>query len=94
MTQGPSREYTCSFCGNDQGRIACLVVGRGGVCICDECIILCHEVIEEQGLAMPPSPVAADRLGTRLHEAAMTRKAQLNGYSAEPDPAALLVHRR
>ncbi len=89
MTQRPQREYSCSFCGKDQGHIACLVVGRGGVCICDECIILCHEVIEEQGLAMPPSAATADQLRTRLGEPVWQR----NGHSAESDPPAVLSHR-
>ncbi|GAB3060546.1 ATP-dependent Clp protease ATP-binding subunit ClpX [Salinicoccus sesuvii] len=38
---------TCSFCGKDQEQVKKLIAGSG-VYICNECIELCHEIIEEE----------------------------------------------
>ncbi len=40
-------ELKCSFCGKDQEQVKKLVAGPG-VYICDECIELCNEIIEEE----------------------------------------------
>ena len=37
----------CSFCGKSQKQVKKLIAG-GGVYICDECIDLCNEIIEEE----------------------------------------------
>ena len=37
----------CSFCGKSQKQIKKLIAGPG-VYICDECIDLCNEIIEEE----------------------------------------------
>ena len=37
----------CSFCGKSQNQVKKLIAG-GGVYICDECIELCNEIIEEE----------------------------------------------
>src|SRR3984893_8077363 len=37
----------CSFCGKSQKQVKKLIAGPG-VYICDECIDLCHEIIEEE----------------------------------------------
>ncbi|UNH22528.1 ATP-dependent Clp protease ATP-binding subunit ClpX [Staphylococcus epidermidis] len=37
----------CSFCGNDQDQVKKLVAGSG-VYICNECIELCSEIVEEE----------------------------------------------
>ena len=37
----------CSFCGKSQKQVKKLIAG-GGVYICDECIALCNEIIEEE----------------------------------------------
>ena len=37
----------CSFCGKSQKQVKKLIAGPG-VYICDECIDLCNEIIEEQ----------------------------------------------
>jgi ATP-dependent Clp protease ATP-binding subunit ClpX len=42
----------CSFCGKSQKQVKKLIAGPG-VYICDECIDLCNEIIEEE-LAEPP----------------------------------------
>src|SRR5690242_16153281 len=40
--------YRCSFCGKSQDQVQRLLAGPGGVYICDECIDLCREIIEEE----------------------------------------------
>jgi ATP-dependent Clp protease ATP-binding subunit ClpX len=44
----------CSFCGKSQKQVKKLIAGPG-VYICDECIDLCNEIIEEE-LAEPTEP--------------------------------------
>ncbi|MBI3969829.1 MAG: ATP-dependent Clp protease ATP-binding subunit ClpX [Chloroflexi bacterium] len=41
-------QYRCSFCGKTQEQVRRLIAGPGGVYICDECIELCREIIEEE----------------------------------------------
>jgi ATP-dependent Clp protease ATP-binding subunit ClpX len=40
-------QLKCSFCGKSQEQVRKLVAGPG-VYICDECIELCNEIIEEE----------------------------------------------
>jgi ATP-dependent Clp protease ATP-binding subunit ClpX len=40
--------YRCSFCSKSQDQVQRLIAGPGGVYICDECIDLCREIIEEE----------------------------------------------
>ncbi len=40
-------QLKCSFCGKSQEQVRKLVAGPG-VYICDECIDLCNEIIEEE----------------------------------------------
>lgn len=40
-------QLKCSFCGKDQESVRKLVAGPG-VYICDECIELCTEIVEEE----------------------------------------------
>ena len=40
-------QMKCSFCGKAQDQVRKLVAGPG-VYICDECIELCNEIIEEE----------------------------------------------
>lgn len=38
----------CSFCGKTQDAVRKLIAGPDGIYICDECISLCSEIIEEE----------------------------------------------
>ena len=38
----------CSFCGKPQDAVRKLIAGPDGIYICDECISLCSEIIEEE----------------------------------------------
>ena len=44
---GDSDLLKCSFCGKSQKQVKKLIAGPG-VYICDECIDLCNEIIEEE----------------------------------------------
>jgi ATP-dependent Clp protease ATP-binding subunit ClpX len=46
--------YRCSFCGKSQDQVQRLIAGPGGVYICDECIDLCREIIEEEQSSAKP----------------------------------------
>ena len=38
----------CSFCGKTQDQVRKLIAGSNNVFICDECIELCSEILEEE----------------------------------------------
>ena len=38
----------CSFCGKTQIQVERLIAGPGGVYICNECVVVCAEVIAEE----------------------------------------------
>jgi ATP-dependent Clp protease ATP-binding subunit ClpX len=46
MAYPPAPPRKCSFCGKREDRVKKLVAGPG-VYICNECIVLCYTVIEE-----------------------------------------------
>ena len=41
-------QYNCSFCGKNQDQVKRLIAGPGAVYICDECVELCQEIINEE----------------------------------------------
>jgi ATP-dependent Clp protease ATP-binding subunit ClpX len=52
---------TCTFCGKRQDQVRKLIAGPGRICICDACVALCNELIEEErieaaGSEPPPLP--------------------------------------
>ena len=50
-----NEQLLCSFCGKSQRQVKKLIAGPG-VYICDECIDLCNEIIDEELVA----PVSFD----------------------------------
>lgn len=44
---GPAEKLNCSFCGKSQELVKKLVAGPE-VCICDECVDLCNEILDEE----------------------------------------------
>ncbi len=60
-TKGSSSRttYTCSFCGKNQDQVRRLIAGPGAVYICDECVELCREIIQEDksGPSRPKVPL-------------------------------------
>src|SRR6187549_409405 len=47
-TRGARGQYHCSFCGKSQDQVRRLIAGPGAVYICDECVDLCREIIDEE----------------------------------------------
>jgi ATP-dependent Clp protease ATP-binding subunit ClpX len=56
---GGSEQLLCSFCGKSQRQVKKLIAGPG-VYICDECIDLCNEIIDEE--FAPPATLDLDNL--------------------------------
>lgn len=42
------KDIRCSFCGKDQNQVRKLIAGPEGVFICDECIEVCMEIVEDE----------------------------------------------
>ncbi|MFG3437413.1 ATP-dependent Clp protease ATP-binding subunit ClpX [Nonomuraea sp. NPDC047897] len=55
-TGGGSDLLRCRFCGKDQQQVRKLIAGPGRICICDECVELCNELIAEEFAAARPAP--------------------------------------
>src|SRR5450759_578055 len=70
----PKVPYRCSFCGKSQEQVRKLIAGQG-VYICDECINLCQEIIEEELLEQPRQKPATEKLPSPRHI-----KDALDGY--------------
>lgn len=43
-------QVRCSFCGKSQNQVKKLIAGSNNVYICDECVDLCAEILEEEAL--------------------------------------------
>ena len=80
---GDSDLLKCSFCGKSQKQVKKLIAGPG-VYICDECIDLCNEIIEEE--LRPPTT-----LETRSLPAPQDMYAFLNEYVVGQDEAITAV---
>ena len=74
--------YRCSFCNKGQEEVRRLIAGPNQVYICDECVQLCREIIDEEE---PPAP----RLETSFAKIPTPRKLyeQLNQYVIGQDRA-------
>ena len=74
--QRPTRgQYHCSFCGKSQDQVRRLIAGPGAVYICDECVDLCREIIDEESQPSARAKVPQSKIPTpkRIYE-------QLNAY--------------
>ena len=52
-----NKNYICSFCGKPQQQVRKLIAGPNGVYICDECIELCAEIIDEEFVELPEQDI-------------------------------------
>ena len=48
MAIRPEDRIRCSFCGKTQDQVRKMIAGTGNVFICDECVELCGEILEEE----------------------------------------------
>ena len=51
---GPSK-YRCSFCGKTQSQVKRLIAGVDRAFICDECVVLCDQMVAEEAAAPQPT---------------------------------------
>ncbi|MHB8376941.1 MAG: ATP-dependent Clp protease ATP-binding subunit ClpX [Dehalococcoidia bacterium] len=54
-------QYHCSFCGKNQDQVKRLIAGPGAVYICDECVELCREIIDEESAGPAKTKVSGQR---------------------------------
>ena len=47
----------CSFCGKSEDKVGRLISGQDGACICDECVLICNDMIDELGENKTDAPV-------------------------------------
>ena len=47
----------CSFCGKSEDAVKRLITGSNGACICDECVLICKDMIDELGDNKDTQPV-------------------------------------
>jgi ATP-dependent Clp protease ATP-binding subunit ClpX len=75
-------QYRCSFCGKGQEEVRRLIAGPGAVYICDECVDLCREIIDEEEVPAAKPVPSFSRIPTpkRMYE-------QLNQYVVGQDRA-------
>ena len=57
-------QYHCSFCGKNQDQVRRLIAGPGAVYICDECVDLCREIIDEENGGGTTTAAAKGPAGT------------------------------
>src|SRR5215204_5713746 len=71
-TRGARGQYHCSFCGKSQDQVRRLIAGPGAVYICDECVDLCREIIDEESAppaaAKPRLPLAKLPTPAKIYE--------------------------
>ncbi len=63
-------QYNCSFCGKNQDQVKRLIAGPGAVYICDECVDLCREIIDEEATPAPKARAPRTKVPTpkRIYE--------------------------
>ena len=44
----PGSPRRCSFCGRTENQVQKLIAGPNGVYICDECVSVCNDIIDEE----------------------------------------------
>ena len=61
-TRSGKVQYHCSFCGKNQDQVKRLIAGPGAVYICDECVELCREIIDEEASGATRPKTAGQRV--------------------------------
>jgi len=50
-------EQSCSFCGKEKSKTKKLIAGPDGICICDECVELCKDMLDKMPSSSQPEQV-------------------------------------
>lgn len=66
MPNRNEKAIRCSFCGKTQDQVRKLLSGPNGVLICDECVELCSEILEEEFGREPQEGEAGEADGINL----------------------------
>jgi ATP-dependent Clp protease ATP-binding subunit ClpX len=68
-------DYSCSFCGKHQDQVKKLIAGGGSnhPYICNECVSLCKDIMDEElsGTPRPEPPAPRNKLLARLRRMAV-----------------------
>lgn len=80
----------CSFCGKSQAQVVKLIAGPG-VYICNECIDLCNEIIQEEvghgGRTARPDDAEVEAAARAAQDALSRLRALALRRRAHPEPA-------
>ena len=71
----------CSFCGKSQDQVRKLIAGPG-VYICDECIDLCNEILDEELLDNQAKINNSQQVKKKLHKSRCRRSPLSSSYNA------------
>ncbi|MFA7340240.1 MAG: ClpX C4-type zinc finger protein [Candidatus Obscuribacterales bacterium] len=64
MTESAPNRLKCSFCGKSQEQVKKLIAGPGAY-ICNECVDLCNEILEEELFEVDAEAEGGAKLGSR-----------------------------
>lgn len=64
MTESAPNRLKCSFCGKSQEQVKKLIAGPGAY-ICNECVELCNEILEEELFEVDAEAPEGAKLGSR-----------------------------
>src|ERR1041384_5272076 len=65
MAKHEDSRLKCSFCGKSQDQVKKLIAGPGGY-ICDECVDLCNEILDEELFEGTPAQSPAETVLPQL----------------------------
>ena len=61
-SKGSVELQRCSFCRRSKDEVQRLIAGPDGVYICDECVMLCQEILQEEGITPKSRSVTWERV--------------------------------
>ena len=64
MAETNKRALRCSFCGKQEREVRRMIQGPAGVRICDECVNLCRDILQDGYSVMEDRPESAGELPT------------------------------
>ncbi len=64
MSETNKRTLRCSFCGKQEREVHRMIQGPGGVRICDECVNLCRDILQDGYSMQAERPASAQELPT------------------------------
>ena len=62
------KKIKCSFCGKSQDAVRRMIAGPEGIYICDECVDICADIIEEEEWTAAEDGMCVKPVGQALEE--------------------------